>query len=518
MSGFKQEILHKLETYADLFDNAHDLIHVVEPDGRILYVNKAWEAILGYSQDEIEGKSIYSFVQESDRSAFRDYRNNIVAGNYSQKQIVVRAIAKSGDVVYLEGFVSAKSVSGKTLYTRGIFRDVTAKLQSEIQLKSALEQLKDRESNLQHLLSNAPDAIIVVDTESKILYWNPKAEIVFGWASQEVLGRRLQDVIIPSQYRQAHEEGMKRYLATGEQRVLNKTIEVTALKKDDSEFHVALTISSTAQNGRPAFIAFIRDITEQKRNEADLQQKKTELERSNQQLEQFAHIASHDLKEPTRKIALFAEQVQEDTTTILSAKSRHYLERISKSALRLSSMVDGVLAHSTLRAEEIAVQKTALRDVIENIKSDFELTLQEKEAIIKYSDLPSIDGVPFLIYQLFYNLISNSLKFSRPAVKPVIEITASKISGSKLDVYKLDPHRSYHEIILKDNGIGFREEHAEAIFKIFKRLHSKDTIEGTGLGLSLCKTIVEKHNGAIVAHGKENAGAAFHIYLPALEA
>lgn len=515
MSSLKQEILHKLETYKDLFDNAHDLIHVIEPDGRIIYVNKAWEAVLGYSQDEIEGKSIYSFVQESDRSAFRDYRNNILTGNYNEKQIVVGLIAKSGDIVYLEGFISSKSVNEKILYTRGIFRDVTSKLQSERQLNSALEQLRERESNLQHLLSNAPDAIIVVDTQSKILFWNPKAEIVFGWTTQEVLGRTLTDVLIPEQYRRAHHEGMRRYLATGEQRVLNRTIEITALNKENSEFHVALTISSTTQNGQPAFIAFIRDITEQKKNEAELEQKKSELERSNQQLEQFAHIASHDLKEPIRKIALFTEQIQSDQKNILSDKSRHYLERISKSAQRLSSMVDGVLAHSTLQAEEIAVQKIALSDVIENIKNDFELPLQEKEAIIKHSDLPSIDGVPFLIYQLFYNLVSNSLKFSRPDVKLVIEITASRISGLKSEIRKLDPDRMYHEIILKDNGIGFREQHAEAIFRIFTRLHSKDKIEGTGLGLSLCKMIVEKHKGAIVAHGKENVGAAFYIYLPA---
>lgn len=514
MSASKQHIIEEFETYKDLFDSAHDLIHLVEPDGRILYVNKAWEKLLGYSQEEIEGTSIYSFVYEPDRPRFTDYRRDVIEGGEKNLEIVVGLITKSKGIVFVEGFVSPKRTNGRTLYTRGIFRDITAKLKNEAELKLANGQLRESESNLQQLLFNAPDAIVVIDTQSTILYWNPKAEAVFGWATAEVLGRDLAEVIIPAQYREAHKEGMNRYLTTGKARVLNTTVEVTALNKKSDEFYVALTISPTVHNGASAFIAFVRNIDEQKKNALELERHKIELEISNRQLEQFAHIASHDMKEPIRKILLLLDLIQTDGQNAFSDRSKVYIDRIEKSASRLASMVDGVLAHSSLKSESLTLERISLNDVIKTIESDLELSIQQKQAVVKVLDLPRIEGSPFLIYQLFYNLILNSLKFTKAEVKPVIEITASELSSDAALSYGLKEAHQYYEIVLKDNGIGFPQVYAESIFEAFSRLHSKDRFEGTGLGLSLCKTIVEKHNGVIRAHGEENVGARFHIILP----
>lgn len=517
MSTPKRHIIEQLETYKDLFDNAHDLIHILEPDGRVIYINNAWEKILGYPQEEIEGTSIYSYVDETDRSRFIEYRRNIVEGREVDTTIVVGMISRGGGVVYIEGFVSAKIVDGRTLYTRGIFRDITARLKDEAELRAVNQKLRERENNFQQLLFHAPDAVVVIDTQSRISYWNPKAESIFGWKAAEVLGKNLADVIIPVQYRKAHEEGMKRYLATGEQRVLNKTVEITALNYDRKEFYIALTISSTVHHGMPAFIAFIRDIDGQKKNALELEQKKVQLEISNQELEQFAHVASHDMKEPIRKIMLLVERIQTDNLNALSDRSQHHLDRIEKSAFRLAKMVDGVLAHSSLKGGVLVFERVDLNEIMEGILSDLELSIREKNATFKYSALPVIEGAPFLIFQLFYNLVINSLKFTRAGVSPVIEITASGISRDDIKRHGMDDTVYYYEIVVRDNGIGFHQAHAEQIFESFSRLHSKDRFEGTGLGLSLCRSIVEKHKGLISAQGREGEGASFYIILPEVQ-
>jgi two-component system, LuxR family, sensor kinase FixL len=325
----KPDIVEKVETFKDLFDNAHDLIHIVEPDGTILYVNNAWTKVLGYSQREMKGKSIYSAVYPADRERFVMHRQAIINGGAKKAEIVIRMLSKSEDVIYTEGFISSKVIDNVTLYTRGIFRDITSRIQHEAELKSLVEKLREREANLEQLFVHAPDAIVVVDTQSQIRYWNPKAEQIFGWTFNEVSGRSLTEVIIPPKYYEAHTAGMKRYISTGEQHVLNKTIEITALKKDRTEFFVGLTISPTLQNGEPAFIAFIRDIDQQKQNEKELEQQKIQLEQkgrqleaSNSQLEQYAHVASHDMKEPIRKILTFSERLKMNADNNLSSNQK----------------------------------------------------------------------------------------------------------------------------------------------------------------------------------------------------
>jgi two-component system, LuxR family, sensor kinase FixL len=511
----KQHIVEKVETYKDLFDNAHDLIHIVEPNGTIIYVNKAWTKILGYTQEEIQGKPIYSIIHHADRDGFIQYRKGIVInGTDKDTQVVIRMLTKNGNVIYAEGFVSPKVIDGVTLYTRGIFRDITGRMQHEAQLKSVLEKLKERESNLQQLLFHAPDAVIVIDTQSIIRFWNPKAEEIFGWTSDEVSGKPITQTIIPRQYQEAHNNGMKRYLTTGEQQVLNRTIQIKAVKKGGKELFVALTISPTFQNGEPAFIAFIRDIDQQKKDENELEQKRIQLEASNRQLEQFAHVASHDMKEPIRKIMMFSDQIKEDTGNHLSEDSKNHIQKIEKAGSRLTQMVDGILTYSTLKTEALVTERINLGEVIKDVEVDLELLFHRHHATIKYSDMCAIDGAPFLIYQLMYNLVNNSLKFSRADVDPIIEVTAEELSPMKIKDYGLDDKIPFVEIVIKDNGIGFMQEYAETIFQSFTRLHSREKFEGTGLGLALCKMIVERHKGIIKAFGSENEGAQFYIVLP----
>lgn len=227
-----------------------------------------------------------------------------------------------------------------------------------------------------------------------------------------------------------------------------------------------------------------------------------ELRSSNEDLQQFAHVASHDLKEPVRKMKIFGNRLKDEYGKVLPDGARTYLERMDAAAARMSAMIEGVLLYASLEAAELSIEQVNLPGIVEDIRADLEVMITEKHASIVYGDLPSFPGTRFLIYQLFYNLISNALKFSRAGVPPVIHIETAYAADGALC------------IVVRDNGIGFEQAYASDIFKTFSRLHSKDRYEGTGLGLALCRKIVERHRGKIRAEGQEGAGARFIITLP----
>lgn len=256
-------------------------------------------------------------------------------------------------------------------------------------------------------------------------------------------------------------------------------------------------------------IGIIQDITEQKQFAEELStqvRKQTlELKRSNEDLLQFAHVASHDLKEPVRKIKVFASRLEDEFSSILPERGRAYLDKVHNATNRMFAMIDGVLSYSTLNANEQKLEEINLNQIFKNIESDLEIVIQQKKATINVSHLPVIQGAQVLIHQLFYNLINNSLKFSKTDVPPVIDVKSEVINrfGHKLV-----------RIIVSDNGIGIEPEYADKIFGAFARLNAKEQYEGTGLGLSLCKRIVERHYGSISATGKAGEGAEFTIMLP----
>lgn len=234
-----------------------------------------------------------------------------------------------------------------------------------------------------------------------------------------------------------------------------------------------------------------------------------QLARSNEDLQQFAHVASHDLKEPLRKIATFSDILINDPNSNLSEKGRLYLDKIENASKRMSVMIEGVLAYSTISSNGQKLESLELSSIIRDVENDLELAILQKDAQIVYSALPKIEGVRILIHQLFYNLIGNSLKFINAGVNPVISISSEKIEKI-INKHAVDCFL----ITLTDNGIGFNQEHAEKIFGVFSRLHSKEQFEGTGLGLALCRKIVKRHGGEMSAEGEEGKGATFRIYLP----
>jgi light-regulated signal transduction histidine kinase (bacteriophytochrome) len=239
-----------------------------------------------------------------------------------------------------------------------------------------------------------------------------------------------------------------------------------------------------------------------------------ELHRSNEDLLQFAHVASHDLKEPVRKIRTFGSRMMHEYGNQLPANAKLYLFKMESAAERMYAMIDGVLSYSTLNAMQQANESVNLSELMQNIITDLEVLIQEKSATITSDHLPTISGSSILIYQLFYNLINNSLKFVAPGVAPVIRISQQTLSRSAVTARSLDAGRTYIKITLRDNGIGFHQHDARRIFQTFARLNPKDQFEGTGLGLALCKKIAERHGGLIEADSKFGEGASFSVILP----
>jgi PAS domain S-box-containing protein len=261
------------------------------------------------------------------------------------------------------------------------------------------------------------------------------------------------------------------------------------------------------------------DIHDQKmqneRLEELVQQRTLELNRSNEDLQQFAHVASHDLKEPLRKIRTFSDRLVKEFGSMIPEKGQTYINKLTNSSERMSNMIDSILNYSIVNATEQVEETIDLNLILEGIKNDLELLILQKEASIGYQKLPRIKGVPTLIYQLFYNLINNALKFSKEDSATKISISAKKIQASELKP-DLDIEKSEHywHIVVSDNGIGFNQEYADKMFNVFTRLNAREKFEGTGLGLALCRKIVHRHHGAIYACGEDGHGAEFHIILP----
>ncbi|MBW8684172.1 ATP-binding protein [Chitinophaga rhizophila] len=248
---------------------------------------------------------------------------------------------------------------------------------------------------------------------------------------------------------------------------------------------------------------------------SDLKSANEELLRSNQQLRDFAHISSHDLQEPLRKIQIFADILikQSQEGTIAPDK---YLEKIVASANRMSTLINDLLHFSKLNITSAHTEVTDLNTIVQQVINDFELVIRNRQAVINVSHLPVIKAIPVQMNQLFFNLLSNALKFSTTA--PVIHVTANVITaGTHNNIRGLLKNVDYHEIVVKDNGIGFDQQYAERIFTIFQRLVKQTHYEGNGIGLTMCRKIVENHEGMINVTSKPGAGSSFSIYLPVLD-
>ena len=262
------------------------------------------------------------------------------------------------------------------------------------------------------------------------------------------------------------------------------------------------------------FLVIVRDVTQEEKDQRQLFEQNRILEANNQELQAFNYVASHDLQEPLRKIETFISRLHDKDYPKLSDSGKQYMERIQFSAARMRKLINDLLQFSrTTRAEQI-FETADLNVIMKEALEELQHPIQEKNAKIEFQKLPSLRVVPFQIQQLFINLIGNSLKYSKTDEAPYIKINVELVGSKNEDQIPTTEKKSFYKITFKDNGIGFEQQYAEKIFTLFNRLHGKMEFEGTGIGLAICRKIVENHKGYIFAKGLPGKGSVFTVFLP----
>jgi PAS domain S-box-containing protein len=350
-------------------------------------------------------------------------------------------------------------------------------------------------------------AIITMDTERKIERWSNGATQIFRFTEAEVIGQSADIIFTPEDLEAgAPQQEMETARDTG-----RAADERWHQRKDGSRFFASGVMRSIQENALTGYVKVLRDVTQQRLFTEELskqvKERTIELRRSNEDLQQFAHVASHDLKEPVRKIKTFHNRIRDEYGKTLPEQVSFFLEKINSSTDRMYTMIDGILSYSKLANAKQSFKGVDLNEIIRNIEIDLEVLIQQKNAVITATEMRSLTADNQLMYQLFYNLILNSLKFSKEGEPVRINITSEDVEHNQ---------SRFNKITLSDNGIGFEQEYADSIFETFTRLNPVEEYEGTGLGLALCKKIVERHEGSISATSEPGKGATFIIFLPHL--
>lgn len=372
-----------------------------------------------------------------------------------------------------------------------------------LELESALA---GREGNdpFRLVVNSAPYGMVVSDTEGRIVMVNPKAEEMFGYRQEEFIQKRIEDLVPPS-LRPRHGGLRHDFHRAPETRSMGAGRDLHAVRADGSEFPVEIALTPLPGEDGMLVLSSIIDITRRKRGEEDLLRYSKRLERSNAELESFASVASHDLQEPLRKIRMMGERLASIAGESLEEQAQDYLRRMMKAGDNMHLLIRDLLAFSRVTMRTAGFAPVGLGGPVNDALSALELLVEETGAVVTVDPLPLVEVDETQMRQLFQNLIGNALKFRRPDVVPQIQVTGRIEDRAGV---------AFAIVEVRDNGIGFDERYRERIFLVFQRLHGRSEFEGTGIGLAICKKIVERHDGHIHAGSRAGEGAQFIVELP----
>ena len=362
------------------------------------------------------------------------------------------------------------------------------------------------EARLRLLLEHVGDAVFMLSPDARVESWPPAAARIFGFEAEDVLGRRAEQFQAVGALDEATFRAELDHARASGRHEADRWM----LRSDGSQFWAQVVTCPIPgpDGGLAGFAQIVRDLSAVKVAQEVSKQRSRELERSNRELEEFASIASHDLQEPLRKILAFGDRLQVKCSEGLDEAGRGYLERMQDAARRMQHLLDDLLAYSRVASRVEPFARVDLNEIANEVVGDLASRIDEREARVELGELPVVDADRTQMVQLLQNLIGNALKFHAPGATPLVRVSGRLLPAT-------DHAAPACEIVVEDNGIGFDEKYVDRIFGMLQRLHGRTEYDGTGMGLAICRRIVERHAGEITARSTPGSGATFRVVLPA---
>jgi PAS domain S-box-containing protein len=480
--------------YRGLLEAAPDAMVVVNQGGEIVLLNVQAEKQFGYRRDELLGQKVTNIIPEgfaerlvSDglRSAEDALAQQIGTG------IELTARRKDGSEFPIELMLSPLESTEGTLVTAAI-RNISVR-------KTAESHLAQMEGRYRGLLEAAPDAMVVVNQGGEIVLLNVQAEKQFGYRRNELLGQKVTNIIpegfaerLVSDGLRSTEDALAQQIGTG--------IELTARRKDGSEFPIELMLSPLESTEGTLVTAAIRNISVRKRAEALLLRKMDELNSSNEDLAQFAYIASHDLQEPLRMVSSYTMLLGRRYKGKLDADADEFIAFAVDGACRMQRLIQDLLAYSRVGSAKDSLSEISSEDALKQTLFNLRAAIKDSGAVVTHSPLPAVFADETQLIQLFQNLVGNAIKYRRSEL-PSVHISAMPDGGTRW------------MFSVRDNGLGIDPQYFDRIFGMFQRLHKREEFAGTGIGLAICKKIVERHGGSISVDSQLGQGSTFSFAL-----
>jgi PAS domain S-box-containing protein len=369
-------------------------------------------------------------------------------------------------------------------------------------------------ATLANIINSAMDAIVSVDGAQHVTLFNAAAEKMFGCPAAEAIGQPL-DRFIPARFREAHRQAVQEFGRTGTtSRGMGHLRPLSGLRANGDEFPLEASISQVNTDGQKIFTVIIRDITERKRAEEEIQKLNSELERrveartaelsaTNRELEAFTYSVAHDLRAPLRHIDAFSKILREEYAAQLPPEAQRYLDNIRHGSQRMNLLVDDLLNLARVGRQELKCLPVSLSRLVKDVVGDFREETEGRRIEWRLQPLPTVECDPGLMKLAFANLLSNAVKYTRPRPLAIIEVGTLESNSAA----------GFITIYVRDNGVGFDMKYADKLFGVFQRLHRNDEFEGTGVGLATVERIIRKHGGCVWAEGAVDKGAVFHFSL-----
>ncbi len=517
----KHQMLRKLQISDELYKQAQALTHIGNWYWDITTNSLTWTdelyRIYGLEPGiDITYEMLSSFNHENDVDFVAQTMQQAIT-SLQPFNFYYRIILPNNSVKTLHAIGEVLADDGKAYKLIGTLQDVSTQ-------KLLERELIEKNEFINKIAETTPTLITSYNVNTgKYTFINKAIEINIGYTPEDALQRGIQfftNIIHPDdlpvlmeQSSKAVAEANENPQANGKEAVVDFKYRMRHKNGQYRWFHTFGTVFDRDEQGKVQhFLNVSVDITEQEASLQELQQMNLKLQQSNASLEEYAYVASHDLKEPMRKIATLSDRLLLTQNNNLSEDGKTYLEKIIEASRRMQTMISDLLAVSVISNNK-AYTNYSLKAIVQEVLQGLEHKILESQATINVSELPEVKIVPSQFRQLVQNLVANSLKFKREGVLPVIRIYHTFLNAQQVSSFGL-PAGRYLKLEVSDNGIGFDNRHAAKIFAIFQRLHTRSTFEGTGIGLAICKKIVENHEGIIFAQGVPNQGATFTIIIP----